>query len=317
MKPSLLVFALLLFILSACNVSGTLQPSVTPSPIPTLKEPTTTPIPTPTSTATLAATLTPETESNQLARLAVLDDFIVSVPFPLLYQVNRDIILIGDEEKTLTMSFSGDGYDGVKPLADVIDSYLAGLEKRGWQLTRGDSEDVQIDGSSGLTVNLTALYNNITFAGQAVAVSPRKDFVLFGLGLSKTDTDPNSWKDKNQDIFADMLATIKFTNTNAECPVATDKAYGYKEENPIKIGGGDFTGPSRERAYLDHLRGPNNGQLSYERQGSKDSGNTILDIYQIKGPGVNAILYIDEYNYSEPQAPVGFTCTGAFPLSAP
>ena len=238
MKLYLFPLVVLLFIVSACSAIGVAQPTATPSPIPTL-EPTQTPTLPPASTATPTATLTVTPTSDQIARLAVLDGFTISVPFPLLYQVKSNIVLIGDEEKTLTASFVGDAYDGVKPLAQVIDSYLAGLEKRGWKFTKNAPMDVQVDGFTGLKVD------------------------------------------------------------------------------PIKVGGGDFTGPSRERAYLDHLRGPHNGQLSYDRQGSKESGGTILDIYVIKGSGVNAILYVDEYNYSEPRAPVGFTCTGAFPLSAP
>lgn len=313
------VFAIIVasLILTACNASEAIQPSITPSPFPTLEPPTATSSPVPSSTATQEATSTPTVDANQVARLAVSDNFTISVPFPLLYQVNGNIVLIGNNEKTLTMSFVSDTYDGIGSFAGIVDSYLGALEKRGWQFTKGSTANIQIDNSAGLIVDLTATFNNMSFEGQAVTAATHSDLLLFGLGLSKTGTEPDNWSNKYQTVFAGMLDTIKFTDTSAECPVATDKTYGYKEDNPIKVGGGDFTGPSRERAYLDHLRGPNKEQLSYERQGSKDSNNIILDIYKIKGAGVDIILYVDEYNYTEPQAPVGFTCSGAFPLSAP
>ncbi len=76
-------------------------------------------------------------------------------------------------------------------------------------------------------------------------------------------------------------------------------------------------GPARERAYLDNLLGPNGETLSYERKRSFSSGDTILDEYHITGSGIDATLYLDEYSYTPPQAPVGFTCAGEFPLSAP
>jgi len=101
------------------------------------------------------------------------------------------------------------------------------------------------------------------------------------------------------------------------CVISTDKTYGYTQENAIKVGGDDSGGPSRERAYLDNLAGPHGEPISYNRTGSLDSGDTILDAYEISGLGAKVTLYIDEYSFTEPQAPVGFTCLGAFSLTAP
>lgn len=125
------------------------------------------------------------------------------------------------------------------------------------------------------------------------------------------------WRDEHKPIFEAFLETVKFVDATGSCTISADTAYGYTESNPIQIGGGAFDGPSRERAYLDNLLGPNGESLSYERQGSVGTDTTILDIYIITGSGINETLYLDEYNYSKPQAPVGFTCKGAFPLSQP
>lgn len=313
---SYILVLLLIVTLVACTAVPTTAPTSIPSPSPTTP-PTQTVIPSPTSTPLPTATSTVAASTEAVNRLAVSEGFTVSVPFPLLYQVNKNIVLIGDDEKTLNISFIGDTSKGGQPLTAIIDTYLASLEKRGFQFTKGNTADVQIDGATGLTMDLTATSGNFNFEGQAVAVSPTADLTLFGLALSKTDSDKNAWKNSGKAAFDSLLNGIKFTDANAACPISTDKTYGYSQDNPVKVGGGDFEGPSRERAYLDHLKGPNNSQLTYDRQGSMDSGNTILDVFQIKGSGVSAVLYIDEYNYSELQAPVGFTCTGAFPLSTP
>jgi len=53
------------------------------------------------------------------------------------------------------------------------------------------------------------------------------------------------------------------------------------------------------------------------KEGSIQSGDTILDGFKITDPGVNPTLYIDEYSFTPPQAPVGFTCAGPLPLSEP
>jgi hypothetical protein len=103
------------------------------------------------------------------------------------------------------------------------------------------------------------------------------------------------------------------------CQISTDSTYGYSEENPIRVGGDFLTGPSRERAYLDNLRGPNGEIVQYVRLGSLQFGDTILDEYQLTIAGSSTVitLYLDEYSWSTPMAPVGLTCGGPFTLSEP
>jgi hypothetical protein len=102
-----------------------------------------------------------------------------------------------------------------------------------------------------------------------------------------------------------------------DCVVSTDATYGYTQSNAIKVGGDDFGGPPRERAFLDNLLGPKGQNISYVRTGSMDFGDTILDAFRITGFGKQVILYIDEYSYTDPQAPLGFTCLTSFPFSKP
>jgi len=315
MKTKLLAILTLSLIVSGCSALAA-DPTITPEPSPTLV-PTTTSTTQPTATSTPTVTLTPVPSPDKIMSLAVVDGLTISVPVPLQYQVNGNKVVLITDAADLNISFVGDSQNNTQPLTKVIDAYLASLEKRGWKFTKGTSEDIQIDGVTGLALNVTGTTGDIIFEGEAVAASPKSGYVLFGLGVSKTNSDLNSWKDKGQATFNDLIQTIKFTNTNAVCPISTDKTYGYKENNPIKVGGGDFDGPSRERAYLDHLQGPHGEKLTYDRNGSMPSGDVILDIFHISGSGINATVYVDEYNYSDPQAPVGFSCEGAFPLSTP
>ena len=131
--------------------------------------------------------------------------------------------------------------------------------------------------------------------------------------LPPTDTPPIS----TDTPTLEPTLTPADTPSTGACVISTDKTYGYTQENAIKVGGDDFGGPSRERAYLDNLAGPNGETISYNRTGSLDFGDTILDAYAISGLSAKVVLYIDEYSFTEPQAPVGFTCLGAFSLTAP
>ena len=70
-----------------------------------------------------------------------------------------------------------------------------------------------------------------------------------------------------------------------------DATCGYTQANPIKVGGGAFGGPPRERAYLD--------------------------VFEVTGLEKTVTLYVDEDSYTVPQAPVGFICASPFTLAAP
>lgn len=311
-RKFILVLAMLNMV--ACSMASTPEPTATVVPTSTsthTSEPTltSTPLPIPAATDSL--------DPGDMASLVVSEGFSVSVPFPLLHQVKGSVVQAGDPENTMNLSFASDQYDGTTPLMDIIDSFLANLEKRGFRFTKETPINIQIDGVDGIAVNLSGDVSSSPFEGQAVAVSPRADFVLYGLGIARTDSDPDLWKSSGKPTFERMWKSIQFTDVDVSCPVSTDKTYGFEKENPIKVGGGDFGGPSRERAYLDHLLGPNGEALTYNRNGSLDAGDVILDEYHITGSGVDAVIYIDEYNFSTLMAPVGFTCKGAFPLSVP
>lgn len=307
----ILVFILLM----SCAFLPTPEPTVTPTFTNTV-EPTGTTPPTPTDTAVPTEAIT-FPDLGRFSTVVVVEGFTISVPFSYLHQVNKNVVIIGDEENTLTISFASDVYQSGDTLESVSNAYLGSLENRGWAFTKGESADIEVDGATGIAIDLTGTFEGMNFEGQTITVSPRSGFVLFGLGLSQISAEPDRWKDSGHEAFTTLVDSIEFIEAGGACPVSTDDTYGYSEDNPIRVGGDFISGVSRERAYLDHLRGPNGETLSYERHGSLPSGGTILDIYNITGPGVDEILYVDLYNYSELQAPVGFTCEGPFPLSAP
>ncbi|MCW3102733.1 MAG: hypothetical protein JWO09_1173 [Bacteroidetes bacterium] len=101
-----------------------------------------------------------------------------------------------------------------------------------------------------------------------------------------------------------------------------DKTYGYKVENPVKVG----YGPRGQRAYLDLLRDEQGNPLEYIRTGSAgfyESPNGLMglasiDRYEItyrdkKGKKKKTTLYISFYDYEQPKIPVGFFAVGDFP----
>lgn len=304
---------LIFILLMACNFTALQEPAATPT---NTVPPTSTPPPTATPTPTpVPASPTPE------AKLIDVKDggFSILVPNNLDFDLNENTVGISDKDGMLLISFTGTPYEETNYTPrQVIDEFLNEVASRGGNFNQSEPSNIVIDGIEGISIDLTGDLFNAQIKGRAIAVSPAENFILFGLGVSNLSSDNENWEKSGSVIFQGLLDSIKFAGVQSTaCEISTDPAYGYTMENPIKVGGDAFAGPARERAYLDNLRGPNGEPITYERTGSLSTDTTILDEFQITGAGLAATLYIDEYSFTPPQAPVGFTCAGPFPLAQP
>jgi hypothetical protein len=108
-------------------------------------------------------------------------------------------------------------------------------------------------------------------------------------------------------------------NTYLLTELSTDKTYGYKESNPIKVGGSnESSGPRNERRFLNALLGPNGETVSYSRAGSCCPFKTpngminnagMLDRYLVTWDGSKDTvdIFINMYDKGDLLIPVGFT----------
>lgn len=104
-------------------------------------------------------------------------------------------------------------------------------------------------------------------------------------------------------------------------PDLTEKvsgSYGFKANDPIKVGGGDM--PTRVFEYMKHLKGPEGEPVTFEKLGNGDSYENpdrtltrkekgILYMYEIKVHGTKKsyIIYFDQYRYEQPKVLKKFT----------
>ena len=300
-------------------------PTATATPVPT-----DTPTPTlaPTSTATPEPTSTPTVEPTlALGEITKVKEGGYSFRQPLDYkiQIQGPQVLLADDEKKIFLSVVGVTSNSQYQSPDeIVNVYVERLfQKFGDEFEKGDSNTIKIGGIEGQAYEITGTFNGSPVVGQAVAVMPGEDLYLFGFGLAYTDQDEKQWEGVGSKVFDAVLNSITFLPpeeiiyTTGSCVVSTDKTFGYTQENPIKVGGDAFDGPPRERAYLDNLLGPNGENILYWRTSSLPFGDTILDIFEVSFADKTVTLYVDEYAFTEPQAPVGFTCQSAFPLEKP
>ena len=114
------------------------------------------------------------------------------------------------------------------------------------------------------------------------------------------------------------MLTAAFAQAPASsCGVSDEPAFATTKEHPVQVGGGAMYLASRERRYLDALRGRLGAPVQYKLTGSlrpERDGRTILDSYEI----TYITFYFDGYHFDDAlKAPKGFTCAVPIGLSAP
>lgn len=303
----------------------TKTPTVTATPTNTLT-PTSTDTPTPTITPTIRVVLGARWYVDQGGfsfKAPQFPSFQTEISGSTATMVSTDDnIIIG-----LISSELPSDLEGLADVKDLLSGFLIGMEDSFEVFDAKKPEMVTIGGIDGWAADFSGIDEAGHFTGSVafVATAPRRVFMAIGTGFSAEAKD--YWLAQGEKVYTEVVATVEFldivetsgTNASSKCVVSTDNTYAYTKDNPVKVGGGSFDGPSRERAYLNNLRGPKGEVISYERRGSLPHDDTILDIYDITYAGSSGTItiYIDEYIFSELMAPIGFTCAGPFPLGAP
>ena len=325
----LLIFPVIILLTACTATPEPATPTATPAPSATATE---TPVPSPTATSTPTDTATPPptATSTHTPTPEPTQEFAEVLTFeaggfsfqPLNgYDVDPQDAQVGvfSPSRSIVISIIG-VTDNTTPKTpeEIIEEFVGEVAEAGdGEFTLGESYPVTVDGIEGLRVDLTGTMFGVPFQGEAFAVVRSDSQYLFGMGLGNIAQNPDEWEAVGGDALERMIGTIKFlggSTAGEGCPISADDTYGYTMENAIRVGGGPFEGPAREGNYLDNLLGPNGEAISYVRLGSQGFEETILDIYEVTYPGLGdpIILYIDEYAYEAPAAPVGFNCSGDF-----
>lgn len=314
----LIWMVLMMVVSSACGMLSTPTPTATATVPPTDTEtpaPTATRIPRPTSTPTVE----PTPSYGELTEISE-GGFSFRPPQNFSVDVQGPMVGILDDENEMLFALFGVTNDPQQMTADKMIKDLADsiFSRANGDYSLENQRDIQIAGAGGIAYDINGTMDDKAVAGQIVFLVPAEDQYLCGIGLADSD----KWPTRGIQLFEGMLATIAFTSpaageTASSCTISTDDTYAFTQENAVKVGGDAFEGPARERAYLDNLLGPNGEPVTYTRTGSLPYEDTILDAFELTVAGQKYTIYIDEYVYSEPYAPIGFTCAGEFPLSQP
>jgi hypothetical protein len=137
--------------------------------------------------------------------------FSLAVQPELDFETNHYSINLSDQGRELIISLNGKPYiASIYTLESFLDKYLAEMASRGGSFSRSDPNEVIIDGMSGIAIDLTGNFLNDPMAGKALAISPGKGFIIFGLGMSNLGTHKNGWTESGSVIFEALIASMKF-----------------------------------------------------------------------------------------------------------
>lgn len=187
---------------------------------------------------------------------------------------------------------------------------------------QGDAQDLLVDGIAGVQKTFAGKSNSVQYQGSLIVFGLDKHrFVVITTLANDTFGQYPAVKISAKDTLA-LAETLQFLSPETikrGCVIASDPTYGFSKDNPIRVGGGDFDGPPRERVFLDNLTGKDGKPVEYVRTGSVNYNGTILDEYllTVPGKGLPLTLFIDEYSFDDLYAPVGLTCQGYFGLEEP
>jgi len=322
----ILVVSIIGLMLSGCNgllAKPTATPTATNTPQPTA---TATTAPTPTHTAIPTEMPIEEAEGPKLYEVPVggysfelPED---ETPWLFLTVTISDVeTVIEDAAGELVIYIASGDLDYALDVDQEIESLATEI---GYEGVEVDPESFEVDGHAARKASVSMDYSDVEIVMEFILVDAGNNrLVIINSNLFGENIEER-WDEELLPLQDYILDSFQIYEPDGEastgsCPISEDATYGYSEDNPIQVGGDWLEGPSRERAFLDNLMGPNGEMISYERVGSEEYGDTILDKYQITYSGLSSpiTLYIDEYGWGILYAPVGFTCYGAFNITEP
>ena len=176
---------------------------------------TTPPLPTSTNSPqpTLTPTLIPPTPAFRFVDLKD-GGFSLSVHPYLEFDVDNQSINLSDAQETFIVSLNGRTYIASEyTMESFLGKYVDEISARGGAFIQSTPYEIVIDSMNGTAVNISGIFLDAPIAGKAFVISPRENFVVFGLGMSNLTANKNEWAETGSNVFETLLASIKFKET--------------------------------------------------------------------------------------------------------
>lgn len=137
--------------------------------------------------------------------------FSLAIQSGLDFEIDDSSILLFDQRGEHFISLHGRPYiASIHTLESFLGTYLDEVSARGAIFAQSDPYEIFIDGMSGTAIDLNGSFSEAPMSGMAVAVSPGKDFIIFGIGLSSPQRSESEGTESGSVIFEEILDSIMF-----------------------------------------------------------------------------------------------------------
>jgi hypothetical protein len=195
------IFAVLIHTILFAACASQTTSSSTPIPVNTnTPQPTSTPTPVPPTT-------TPQVIDLKSG------GFSLSIQPELEFDIDDHSINISDKQGALVISLNGRDYIASSyTLESFLGKYLTEMEARNGAFKQGEPYKIVIDDMNGVAIDLTGSFLGDPMAGRGIIISPRENFIVFGLAMSNLAANENEWRESGSVIFEAIIASIHFKN---------------------------------------------------------------------------------------------------------
>ena len=199
-KPGFIIEMSMFLLVAACSSRPTPLPASTPTPLPTL-------------TKTRFPAMEPEPPSPTPAFRSIdikSGGFSLLVHPELEFDIDDHSINLSGAQNNLIISLNGRPYIASEyTMESFLDKYVTETASRGGAFIQSVPYEIMIDDMSGIAVDISGIFIDAPVAGKAFVISPKKDFIIFGLGMSNLSGNQNEWIEIGSDIFEALLASIE------------------------------------------------------------------------------------------------------------
>ena len=283
--------------------------------------------------ATLAQVVTPAvgaTDALPSIQITPSEFFKVIVPlgqFSFLSPTDAKVSVMGphasatwdDLNLMVAIAYRAHTVDAIDPLTAVDLGILneIGIDPGQVQVSQGD--EIVVSGYPARIINLSVDIDQAPLKGEALSIILTDHSYLFVFGMQILVKPTSDWEKDGKMRFQQIARSISF-DPNADsslyirCDMATDLEYGYKQEKPIKVGGGDLLGNTRMEVFINNLMDAKTSSvLAIAPLDPIQAGSQVLYPWEFTSKDEKQTIYFDTTNFEDPKIPIGISCRGNLP----
>jgi hypothetical protein len=281
----------------------------------------------PSQAAAVVATTTTDLPSVQITPTEFFKVIVPLGQFSFLSPTDAKVSVMGPHASAswehlnlmVGIAYRANTVEAIDPLSAVDLGILneIGIDPGKVQVSQGD--EITVSGYPTRITNLSIEIDQAPLKGEALSIILTDHSYLFVFGIQMLVKPTNDWEKDGKMRFQQLARSISF-GPNADpslyirCDMSKDIDYGYRQEKPIKVGGGELLGSTRMEIFVNNLADPKTtSPLAITPLDPIQVGSQTLYPWEFTSNSKKQTIYIDTNNFEDPKTPIGITCRGTLP----